>query len=71
MHRLAPAGRKSLILGLWLSMLGIGQYLTHQTARLAESAGFSTLSLGIAGGMLAAATVLALIAWGWRPLRLA
>jgi hypothetical protein len=52
-------------------MLGIGQYLTHQTARLAETVGFSTLSLGIGAVMLAAGVVLTLVASVWRPLRAA
>lgn len=61
-HRLAPAGSKSLLMGLWLAMLGIGQYLTHQVARSAEEVGFSRFSAWLGVGMLVACLALFLIA---------
>ncbi|MGH8236011.1 MAG: peptide MFS transporter, partial [Steroidobacteraceae bacterium] len=40
-HKLSPVGMKSVMMGLWFAMLGIGHYFTHQVARLAESVGFA------------------------------
>ena len=57
-HKLSPAGMKSVMMGLWFAMLGIGHYFTHQVARLAESVGFARLSVMIAVAMFAAGLLL-------------
>ena len=51
LDRLAPVHQKSLIMGVWLAMLGIGQFLAHQIARSAELLGFAMLS-GLIGSAL-------------------
>lgn len=53
-HRLAPPRSKSLLMGIWLATLGLGQYLTHQVGRTAEVVGFATLSAYIGAAMLVA-----------------
>lgn len=57
-HKLSPAGMKSVMMGLWFAMLGIGHYFTHQVARLAESVGFARLSVMIAIAMFVAGLLL-------------
>ena len=49
-HRIAPLRAKSLMMGIWLATLGVGQYVTHQVGRTVETVGFSVLSayLGVA-----------------------
>ena len=49
-HRIAPLRAKSLMMGIWLATLGVGQYVTHQVGRTVETVGFSVLSayLGLA-----------------------
>jgi POT family proton-dependent oligopeptide transporter len=61
-HRLAPARSKSLMMGIWLATLGLGQYITHQVGRTAETLGFSTLSGYIGMAMLAACVAVMMIA---------
>jgi POT family proton-dependent oligopeptide transporter len=61
-HRLSPTRLKSLVMGIWMAMLGIGQYVAHQVARLAETIGFATLSVRIGVAMLVACAVLLAIA---------
>lgn len=60
-HRVAPARVKSLVMGLWLAMLGVGQYFTHQVARASEVLGFATLSAYIGLGLLMSGATLWLI----------
>jgi len=61
-HRIAPARSKSLMMGIWLATLGLGQYITHQVGRTAETIGFSTLSSYIGMAMLAACIAVMVIA---------
>ena len=60
-HRLAPPRSKSLLMGVWLGTLGLGQYVTHQVGRTAEVVGFATLSayIGVAMLLACAAVLLA------------
>jgi POT family proton-dependent oligopeptide transporter len=53
-HRLAPVRSKSLMMGIWLATLGVGQYFTHQVGRSAETIGFATLSAYIGVAMIVA-----------------
>ena len=69
LHRLAPIRLKSMVMGLWLAMLGVGQYFAHQVARLAELIGFPSLSLSIGAAMLFGALALGLCARRLPPLR--
>jgi POT family proton-dependent oligopeptide transporter len=57
---LAPPGAKSLVMGIWLATLGVGMFLTHQVARLAETIGFSTFSLGLGAAMFVGGILLLL-----------
>ena len=61
-HRIAPARSKSLMMGIWLATLGLGQYITHQVGRTAERIGFSVLSSYIGMAMLAACIAVIVIA---------
>ena len=61
-HRLAPARSKSLMMGIWLATLGVGQYFTHQVGRTAATIGFSTLSAYIGVAMLASCIAVMTIA---------
>jgi POT family proton-dependent oligopeptide transporter len=61
-HRIAPARSKSLMMGIWLATLGLGQYITHQVGRTADTVGFATLSLYIGMAMLAACVAVMVIA---------
>lgn len=61
-HRIAPPRLKSMVMGIWLAMLGLGQYFTHQVARLAEVLGFSALSVCIGVAMLLSCIVLGVVA---------
>jgi POT family proton-dependent oligopeptide transporter len=61
-HRIAPTSSKSLMMGIWLATLGLGQYLTHQVGRTADTIGFSTLSAYIGFAMLAACVAVIVIA---------
>lgn len=61
-HRLAPPRSKSLLMGVWLATLGVGQYITHQVGRTAETIGFATLSAYIGTAMLVACLAILVIA---------
>jgi POT family proton-dependent oligopeptide transporter len=61
-HRITPARSKSLVMGIWLAMLGIGQYVTHQIARSADFLGFSRLCSYIGVSMLIACAALVTVA---------
>ncbi|HKZ74015.1 MAG TPA: hypothetical protein VJ011_08120 [Steroidobacteraceae bacterium] len=62
LHRLAPIRLRSMLMGLWLAMLGLGQYFAHQVARSAEVIGFPSLSISIGVAMLVGGVALALCA---------
>lgn len=61
-HRLAPDRSKSLLMGLWLATLGLGQYLTHQVGRSAQTIGFATMSTYIGTAMIVACVAIVIVA---------
>ncbi|MFO0333764.1 MAG: peptide MFS transporter [Pseudomonadota bacterium] len=66
---LAPPRAKSLVMGIWLAMLGVGMFLTHQVARLSETVGFSSFSLGLGAAMLMGGVLLLLASRPFAALR--
>lgn len=60
--KLAPANAQSTLMGVWIAMLGAGQFFSHQIARAADVIGFSNLSVAIGISMLAGGAMLWVVA---------
>ena len=61
-HRIAPLRAKSLMMGIWLATLGVGQFVTHQVGRTVETIGFAALSGYIGVAMVVGCVAVVVIA---------